>query len=434
MGEWKEISIGQLAKGIRGVSYKPHQLKDDVSDGSFYLLRSNNIKNAKIAFSNIQIVDKCCVKESQKIKAGDIIVCMSNGSRQLVGKSALTEKLEGDYCVGAFCSSFIVKDGTNSNFVFQVLQSDKFKQSIDVILSGSAINNLQNKQIEEIKLFLPALPEEQTRIAENLSTADEAIAHTEALIAKYQRIKTGLMQDLLTKGIDEKGNIRSKETHKFVLKNGIEVPEEWEVVPLSYFIKKLESGVSVNSNDKPAGSGQYGVLKTSSLSGCVFAPIQNKTVDDIEIKRLKCPVRKGSIIISRMNTPDLVGENALVENEFENLFLPDRLWQAVFQNIEELNIFWLSKLLSSIKYRQKISFQATGTSGTMKNITKNDFLQIYIPKPDINEQNNIAKILESVNINETKLNNNLQKLQSLKSGLMQDLLSGKVRVNMDNKN
>lgn len=334
---------------------------------------------------------------------------------------------------GGHCYSLLnIKQSFDTDFIYYALKGEERK--IMGLRVGSGLPNIQQKAIKNFGIRYPKDKPEQTHIAEILSAADEAIAQTESLIAKYQHIKTGLMQDLLTHGIDENGNIRSKATHKFVIKNGVEVPENWEVVPLSYFIKKLESGVSVNSNDKPAGSGQYGVLKTSALSGCIFTAIQNKTVDDNEIKRLKCPVRKNAIIISRMNTPELVGENALVEEKFDSLFLPDRLWQTVYKNNEELNEYWFSRLLSSAKYRQKISFQATGTSGTMKNITKGDFLQINIPKPNINEQNKITEILKAININETVNKGNLIKLQLLKTGLMQDLLSGKVRVKIENNN
>lgn len=407
MGEWKEDSLDGICKIVKGEQLNKLDLEKTGDypcinggiDASGYTNKWNRLENT---------------------------ITISEGGNSC----GYINYLKVKFWSGGHCYALQeIKNGFDTEYLYYALKGNEAK--IMGLRVGSGLPNIQQKAIKAFEIKYPEDKPEQTRIAEILSTADEAIAHTEALIAKYQRIKTGLMQDLLTKGIDENGNIRSKATHKFVVKNGIEVPEEWEVVPLSYFIKKLESGVSVNSNDKPAGSGQFGVLKTSVLSGCVFNSIQNKTVDDNEIKRLKCPVRKDAIIISRMNTPDLVGENALVENEFDNLFLPDRLWQTVFQNIEELDIYWLSRLLSSAKYRQIISFQATGTSGTMKNITKGDFLQINIPKPKINEQNKISENLKSINLNENLNKSNLIKLQSLKTGLMQDLLSGKVRVDSE---
>ena len=82
--------------------------------------------------------------------------------------------------------------------------------------------------IENIDLPFPP-KSEQTKIAEILSTVDQAIEQTEALIAKQQRIKTGLMQDLLTRGIDEDGNLRSEETHEFKDSPLGRIPVEWDV-------------------------------------------------------------------------------------------------------------------------------------------------------------------------------------------------------------
>jgi type I restriction enzyme S subunit len=329
-----------------------------------------------------------------------------------------------------FLSSTMVKFRFNEEeyereFLFYQLKA--FEGYLKSQTNGSGIPHVDRELLLGIEVEKFEKPE-QIRIAQILSKADAAIARTEALIAKYQRIETGLMQDLLTRGIDGHGNIRSKATHRFVIKKGIEVPEEWEVVSLSYFIERLDSGVSVNSEDKPAGADQLGVLKTSALSGCVFNPLQNKIVEVNEISRLKCPVKKGAIIISRMNTPELVGENALVENEHDNLFLPDRLWQTVFKNEDQLSVYWLSKILSSKKYRTRISFNASGTSGTMKNITKGDFMSILIPKPSKEEQEKISQTLQAISKKEYHNAITLNKLRSLKTGLMQDLLSGKVRV------
>ena len=109
--------------------------------------------------------------------------------------------------------------------------SDYFKKYLRDTQGGSTIVHLYQREFERFTFQAPEIAE-QERIAEILSTVDAAIEQTQALIDKYGRIKRGLMQDLLTRGIDENGNIRSKETHKFSVKNGIEVPDEWDVVHL----------------------------------------------------------------------------------------------------------------------------------------------------------------------------------------------------------
>src|SRR5690606_28859919 len=113
--------------------------------------------------------------------------------------------------------------------IFYYLQKDKswFEKMASQAINQASINQ---STIKNFPLFIPKDKSEQTAIAHILSTVDKAIEGTEKLIAKYKRIKTGLMQDLLTKGIDENGNIRSEKTHKFKDSPLGRIPVEWEVI------------------------------------------------------------------------------------------------------------------------------------------------------------------------------------------------------------
>ena len=105
--------------------------------------------------------------------------------------------------------------------------------------------------------------------------------------------------------------------------------EAWKGVPLSELVAALDAGVSVNSGDRPATGNEVGILKTSAVTNGIFEPQENKVVfDEAERDRVKEPVQGGTIIISRMNTPALVGAIAYIETGFKNLYLPDRLWAA----------------------------------------------------------------------------------------------------------
>lgn len=156
--------------------------------------------------------------------------------RAPVGKINLADK---NYCIGRGLAAIVGKT-INQDYLFQFFNYAKEVGGFSS--QGSTFDSINSDELGKIRISFPAKETEQKRIAEILSTADEAIERTQALIDKYNRIKRGLMQDLLTRGIDENGNIRSKQTHKFTVKNGIEVPDDWDVVTLEYFIEKLESG------------------------------------------------------------------------------------------------------------------------------------------------------------------------------------------------
>src|SRR3990172_5022380 len=146
------------------------------------------------------------------------------------------------------------------------------------------------------------------------------------------------------------------------------IPEEWEVAPLSRVIERLEAGVSVNSVDEELRSYPHdqSILKTSAISGGQFLPFECKKVAPRDLSRARLNPRADTIIISRMNTPDLVGECGYVEADYPNLFLPDRLWMTRNHAGSDVCVRWLNYLLSSKPYKNRIKGLATGTSGSMK--------------------------------------------------------------------
>ena len=173
-----------------------------------------------------------------------------------------------------------------------------------------------------------------------------------------------------------------------------EMPQGWQVTKLKYLIKNLESGVSVNAADYPKSEGEFGVLKTSCVYTREFRAEENKTVFEEELSRVKCPVRAGSIIISRMNTPDLVGAAVYVKEDYSNLYLPDRLWQTVYNDEETQSSKYLHYFMYLKGFRDQISNFAEGASSSMQSIAKEDFLSINILLPTRVEQEGIANFLD----------------------------------------
>lgn len=160
-----------------------------------------------------------------------------------------------------------------------------------------------------------------------------------------------------------------------------EVPGHWKLTPLKYVMPQLESGVSVNATDRPAAPESIGVLKTSCVYGNNFQPEENKEVLAEEYARVACAVSANSLIISRMNTPELVGNCGFVANEYNNLFLPDRLWIARFASDAKILPHYMWYLLISKPLKTTMSLLATGTSGSMKNLSQRDFMNIMVCDP-----------------------------------------------------
>ena len=167
----------------------------------------------------------------------------------------------------------------------------------------------------------------------------------------------------------------------------------WPMVELGKIIDELESGVSVNSTNRPTEAGEVGILKTSCVTSGAFVPEEHKAVLPEELSRVRCPVRKNSIVISRMNTEALVGANAYVEKDYGHLFLPDRLWQTVISRSDVL-VRYIQHVLATGECRSRISSKCGGTSGSMKNISKPQLLSIQIPLPPLEVQKEIVAEIE----------------------------------------
>ncbi|MGW0019931.1 restriction endonuclease subunit S [Rhodococcus sp. NPDC003382] len=198
---WTETRLGTLGKCIRGVGYDPGQdLSSSDRPHTIRLLRSNNVQRSRIDRDGLQFVHERRVAPSQVLEYGDIVICMANGSRALVGKAARFEPAVGEprYTFGAFMGAFRTdKSIASSRFVAEILETHAFRGWLDVILSGSSINNLRPGDVEGFTTIIPGLTE-QMAIADTLADADAEINLLHERLRKARDTKTGMMQQLLT--------------------------------------------------------------------------------------------------------------------------------------------------------------------------------------------------------------------------------------------
>lgn len=291
---------------------------------------------------------------------------------------------------------------------------------------GAGRYKLTKAVLLQLPCAVPPFPEQEA-IAEALSDADALIAALEQLIAKKRRLKQGAMQALLTgqqrlPGFEVKPGYKQTEV-------GL-IPVDWESSSLSSIISSLDAGVSVNSVelDRDNFAHEESILKTSCVAGGFFFPGERKKIIPIDRYRAKLNPRKDSIIISRMNTPSLVGESGYIAQDYPYLFLPDRLWLTRHEGRKPTNIRWLAYILSFSCYSRMIKESATGTSESMKNISKSSLLSVLIPFPTKAEQEAIATILSDMDTEIATLEAKLGKARQIKQGMMQELLTGKIRL------
>lgn len=257
--------------------------------------------------------------------------------------------------------------------------------------TNTALPSLTQSAISEHKISAPPLPE-QHAIATFL---DRETAKIDALIEKKSKFielleekRQALISHAVTKGLNPDAPMKD---------SGVpwlgEVPAHWEVMKIKNVTRRLSSGVSVNAENTPASAFEIGVLKTSSVSKNVFIPSENKRVITEELERVQCSVEQGSLIISRMNTPQLVGRCGYVETSLPNLFLPDRLWKVETRTHLDPKFFHLWTFTPF--YQDTIASFANGTSSSMQNLSQPEFASIPILVPPLEEQESLIKALQN---------------------------------------
>jgi len=315
-----------------------------------------------------------------------------------------------------------------SSFLNYAVLSDAFISMIEARSFGISYPAINATSVVDISIPLPQI-EEQKSISEFLNTEcsriDSAIEQTRASIEEYKKLKQAVITQAVTKGIRPGRQMKD---------SGIEwlgsIAFDWKLFKLKAIISLIESGTSVNAAQYPASDGEIGVLKTSCVSRLKFIPSENKAVNTDEIYRVSCPVKANTIIMSRMNTPDLVGACGFIEIDYPNLFLPDRLWQVHFE--KTVNVKYLWYYLNSKNIRNYYGSLAVGTSSSMQNISQDQFYLTYIPLPSENEQNEIVSYLdekvEGIDTLITEKERLLSNLESYKKSLIYEYVTGKKEV------
>ena len=157
--DWELKKLGEIGVFVRGVTYKKDMLLISSNPNGIKVLRSNNIQT-KIDLTDLKYLPKSAIKEHQIIQDNDILFCMSNGSKRLVGKNILIKSMP-KASFGAFCSVFRSDKFINPVFVSYYLASNNYKKAILKFSKGSGILNIKNSQLETLIVPIPPLQEQQ---------------------------------------------------------------------------------------------------------------------------------------------------------------------------------------------------------------------------------------------------------------------------------
>jgi type I restriction enzyme S subunit len=268
---------------------------------------------------------------------------------------------------------------------------------------------------------------EQQRIAEILDTVDEAIRKTEQLIAKLKQVKQGLLHDLLTRGIDDNGELRDPTRHPEQFKDSQvgRVPKAWDVDALeAWLAASPKNGYSPEAAPEHTGCFMLG-LGCLTREGFVPSQLKNAPRNDKNLKPVL--LRDGDLLMSRANTRDLVGLVGRFTDIGTLCTYPD-LMMRLTPRAERTTSAFMELVLRSDRVRRQVQAAAVGTSESMVKISGAIVRHLIAGFPPLPEQDRIRQRHEAATAQLAREQAGAEKLRLLKQGLMEDLLTGRVRV------
>lgn len=405
---WEIKKIKELGEIISGLTYKPEMIREN----GILVLRSSNVQNRTIVFTDNVFVDSTDLKFNP-VQEGDILICVRNGSRSLIGKNARIDKRSDGFAFGAFMSVFRSK---HNDYLLHVFDTDIYNREIHINL-GATINSINSSELKEFKIPLPPLPE-QRAIANILSTWDTAIQTTQALIAQKEQEKKWLMQNLLTgkKRLPAFANASAD-------KKGFR--ENWVDVKIDDLFERVTRKNTEKNQNVVTISAQRGFVRQTDFFN---KNVASELLDNYFL------VEKGEFCYNKSYSNGYPWGATKRLNDFEKtvvttLYICFKLKDYSKNSGDFFEQFFNANLLD--KGLTKIAHEGGRAHGLL-NVTPSDFFSLKINIPSYQEQTAIAQVLQTADKEIELLKTKLEQQKLQKKGLMQVLLTGKVRIKTEN--
>ena len=390
----EKVKIGNYVKQIRGVSYKPNDLHNDLNSDSVILLRANNINEGKINFDDIVYVDKSKVKEEQYLKKGDILVCASSGSKELVGKAAFINK---DYTAtfGAFCKLIRPKNCI-SEYLGHYFNSQIYRERISSLALGANINNIRNEHIDELRIYIPNKSEQQS-ISMLLNQVVDLINNRKKQLEK----------------LDELVKARFVEMFGDPVKNSM----RWKTAPLKNVTSKIGSGATPKGGKESYQTEGITLIRSMNVHDGRFEYKDLAHITEEQAEQLNNVIIEENDVFINI-TGASVARSCVVPKHI----LPARVNQhvAIIRCITStLNPIFANNMFLNKSFKRKLLDIGETGGATRQAITKQQLESLTVILPPIELQEQFATFVEQTDKSKLEVQKSLEKLELLKKALMQ---------------
>lgn len=405
--DWDVKLLGEIGEALIGLTYKP----SDIRRHGTLVLRSSNIQDDSLAFNDNVFVETT-IPDRIMVKPDDVLICVRNGSRDLIGKSALLDERTEGMTFGAFMAVYRSRIGRLSSYLFQ---SPILKQQIEAHL-GATINQITNKSLNSFKIPLPRSEAEQSAITTTLSDVDELLGELDRLIAKKRDLKQAAMQQLLP------GQTRLP---------GFK--DEWHETPLDELFD-FSGGYSASRDQLTSDEGlcylHYGDIHGRSQSfidvGLEYSRIPKIPVSLKSINPTSLLMDGDVVFVDASEDDDGTSKHVVIRNPSGIPFISGLHTIVAKPKTSKLCSEFLCYCFQSAHIKNQFRILSVGTK--VKGINKTTIKLIRLKFPSQEEQEQIGRVLLDMDAELDALTQRREKTRALKQGMMQQLLTGKVRL------
>ena len=390
-------SLGRICDVRDGTHDSPKYVEN-----GFYLLTSKNFSSGKISYegaNKISIEDYNAINKRSKVDIGDIVMPMIG----TIGSPVIISQ-EPNFAIKNVA---LIKSNQNicMNYICAFLASSFFERAIKSSKRGGTQKFVSLGDIRNLQIPLPPIAE-QKRIAVILDRTQSLISKRKEAIAKLDTLTQSIFIEMFG----------DTETN----------PHGWDIQAISNYVAQFQGGKSIESESGENTITKNRILKVSAVTKMVFLPEESKPLSDDYEPAPEHFVRNGDLLFSRANTTELVGAVAYVKETPSNILLPDKLWRFVWKQPAKVLPLFVWSLFQTSVMRREIGKRATGTSGSMKNISQEKLLGIKTIVPPLPLQKEFAQRVEAVEKLKATHRASLSELQALFASLQHRAFRGEL--------
>jgi len=410
---WKDLKFGDLANMHKGLTYASSNYSDKENGSPFITLKCIK-KSGGFSEVGLKYYDGK-YKPSHVVDEGDVVFANTDLTRDgdVVGSPLQVPYIACDRpkIISMDLSKVVPKDGVNKGFLYYWLKTPAVKRYMINFSAGSTVLHLNLGSVSSIPVLTPPLPE-QRKIATILSSVDDVIEKTQAQIDKLKDLKTGMMQELLTKGI---GHTEFKDSPVG------RIPVGWDVESIGE-VARLTSGGTPSRENSNYWNGNIPWVKTGEIKYLTIYQTEEHISDEGMKNSSAKLVPPGSVLMAMYGQGVTRGKVAILGVE-------STMNQACLAIIPKDNLH--NMFLYHFLTNEYENLRSLVQEGAQKNLNATIVKDVLIPIPPASEQVKIFTALSSIDKKIDIVNSKLTSLCNIKKALMQDLLTGKVRVSVN---